>query len=204
MDVILLERIEKLGQMGDVVKVKAGFARNYLLPQQKALRATDGNKAMFETQKAQLEAKNLENRKEAEAVGDKMDGAKVILIRQAGEAGQLYGSVNARDVAEALTAAGFTVARSQVQLANPIKILGLHDVIVRLHPEVSVTITANVARTEDEAQVQADTGQAVVGEDAQEAADAAVEAAGAEAEEAETVEPVAEAEAEVEADDEDR
>ena len=199
MDVILLERIEKLGQMGDVVKVKAGFARNYLLPQQKALRATDGNKAMFETQKAQLEAKNLENRKEAEAVGSKMDGEKVILIRQAGEAGQLYGSVNARDVAEALTAAGFTVSRSQVQLANPIKILGLHDVIVRLHPEVSVTITANVARTEDEAQVQADTGQAVVGEDAQEAAGAEAEEA-----EAETVEPVAEAEAEVDADDEDK
>ncbi len=204
MEVILMERIEKLGQMGDVVKVKAGFARNYLLPQKKALRATDGNKAAFEAQKAQLEAQNLENRKEAEAVGGKMDGEKVILIRQAGEAGQLYGSVNARDVAEALTAAGFSVSRSQVQLANPIKILGLHDVIVRLHPEVSVTIVANVARTEDEAQVQADTGQAVVGEDAQEAADAAVEAAGAEAEEADAEEPAAEAEAEVEATEEDK
>ncbi|HBT42030.1 MAG TPA: 50S ribosomal protein L9, partial [Rhodospirillaceae bacterium] len=176
MDVILLERIEKLGQMGDVVKVKAGFARNYLLPQKGALRATEDNKRVFEAQKAQLEAQNLENRKEAEAVSTKMDGEKVVLIRQAGEAGQLYGSVNARDVAESLEAAGFTVARHQVELARPIKTLGLHDVIVRLHPEVTVTITANVARTPDEAQVQADTGVALVGDDAKEAADIAAEA----------------------------
>ena len=187
MDVILLERIEKLGQMGDVVKVKAGFARNYLLPQKKALRATEDNKRVFEAQKAQLEAQNLENRKEAEAVSTKMDGEKVVLIRQAGEGGQLYGSVNARDVAEALSAAGFTVARHQVELARPIKTLGLHDVIVRLHPEVTVTITANVARTPDEAQVQSDTGQAVVGDDAKEAADIAAEAAEAVAAQADAV-----------------
>jgi large subunit ribosomal protein L9 len=177
MEVILLERIEKLGQMGDVVKVKPGFARNYLLPQKKALRATEENKRVFDAQKAQLEAQNLENRKEAESIAAKMDGEKVILIRQAGEAGQLYGSVNARDVAEALAAAGFTVARSQVELSRPIKTLGLHDVIVRLHPEVTVTINANVARTEDEAQVQADTGQAVVGEDAADAAADAMDVA---------------------------
>ena len=187
MDVILLERIEKLGQMGDVVKVKAGFARNYLLPQKKALRATEDNKRVFEAQKAQLEAQNLENRKEAEAVSTKMDGEKVVLIRQAGEAGQLYGSVNARDVAESLEAAGFTVARHQVELARPIKTLGLHDVIVRLHPEVTVTITANVARTPDEAQVQADTGVALVGDDAKEAADIAAEAAEAVAAQADAV-----------------
>ena len=187
MDVILLERIEKLGQMGDVVKVKAGFARNYLLPQQKALRATEENKRVFEAQKAQLKTQNLESRKEAEAVATKMDGTKVILIRQAGEAGQLYGSVNARDVTEALDAAGFTVARRQVELARPIKNLGLHDVIVRLHPEVTVTITANVARTPDEAQVQSDTGMALVGEDAKEAADLAAEAAEAVAAQADAV-----------------
>lgn len=187
MYVILLERIEKLGQMGDVVKVKAGFARNYLLPQKKALRATENNKRVFEAQKVQLEAQNLENRKSAEAVSTKMDGEKVVLIRQAGEAGQLYGSVNARDVAEALEAAGFTVARHQVELARPIKTLGLHDVIVRLHPEVTVTITANVARTPDEAQVQSDTGVALVGDDAKEAADIAAEAAEAIAAQADAV-----------------
>ena len=187
MDVILLERIEKLGQMGDVVKVKAGFARNYLLPQKKALRATEDNKRVFEAQKAQLETQNLETRKEAEGVAAKMDGQKVILIRQAGEAGQLYGSVNARDVAEALDGAGFTVARHQVELARPIKTLGLHDVIVRLHPEVTVTITANVARTPDEAQVQSDTGVALVGDDAKEAADIAAEAAEAVAAQADAV-----------------
>lgn len=177
MDVILLERIEKLGQMGDVVNVKPGFARNYLLPQKKALRATDDNKRVFEAQKAQLEAQNLEHRKEAESVASKMDGEAIILIRQAGEAGQLYGSVNARDVAEALTAAGFTIARSQVELPTPIKTLGLHDVVVRLHPEVTVTVTANVARTEEEAKVQTDTGNAVVGEDAAEAAAEAMDVA---------------------------
>ncbi|PIW29077.1 MAG: 50S ribosomal protein L9 [Rhodospirillales bacterium CG15_BIG_FIL_POST_REV_8_21_14_020_66_15] len=187
MEVILLERIEKLGQMGDVVKVKAGFARNYLLPKKKALRATEDNKRVFETQKAQLEAQNLEHRKEAESVAAKMDGARVVLIRQAGEGGQLYGSVNARDVAEALTAAGFTIARHQVELARPIKTLGLHDVIVRLHPEVTVTINANVARTPDEAEVQADTGRAVLGEEAQEAADLASQAAEAVAAQADTV-----------------
>ena len=163
MQVILLERIEKLGQMGDVVTVRPGYARNYLLPQKKALRATDENRRVFEAQKVQLEAQNLERRQEAEAVATKMDAQVIVLIRQAGEAGQLYGSVNARDVAAALEAAGFSVGRSQVELATPIKTLGLHNVRVRLHPEVTVTVTANVARTEDEAQVQATTGQAVLG-----------------------------------------
>lgn len=209
MEVILLERIEKLGQMGDVVKVKPGFARNYLLPQKKALRATDGNKAVFEAQKAQLEAQNLEHRKEAESVAGKMDGEAIILIRQAGESGQLYGSVNARDIAGGLTEAGFTVARNQVEMNQPIKTLGLHDVTVRLHPEVAVTVTANVARTQDEAQVQTDTGQAVVGEEAQQAAnavDVASQAAEAVAAQADDVfeediagEAVAESAAEVEA-----
>ena len=163
MEVILLERIEKLGQMGDVVKVKPGFARNYLLPREKALRATEENKKRFEDQRAQLEAENLKLREEADAVAKKMEGLSVTLIRQAGEAGQLYGSVVARDIANEVTAAGFTVARGQVALAHPIKTLGLFDVSVNLHPEVSVTVTANVARSQDEAQIQAETGKAVTG-----------------------------------------
>ncbi|HEY9079659.1 50S ribosomal protein L9 [Magnetovibrio sp.] len=165
MEVILLERVEKLGQMGDVVKVKPGFARNYLLPREKALRATDANKKRFESQRAQLEAENLKLREEADAVAKKMEGLSVILIRQAGEAGQLYGSVNARDIAAEITAAGFTVARSQVNLVHPIKTLGLFDLSVSLHPEVTVTVTANVARTTEEAHTQAETGKAVVGEE---------------------------------------
>jgi len=165
MEVILLERIEKLGQMGDVVNVKPGFARNYLLPREKALRATDANKKRFEGQRAQLEAQNLKLREEADAVGKKMEGLSVILTRQAGEAGQLYGSVNARDIAASISAAGFTVSRSQINLADPIKTLGLFDLTVNLHPEVSTTVTANVARTMEEAETQAETGRAVVGED---------------------------------------
>ncbi|MEK9661302.1 MAG: 50S ribosomal protein L9, partial [Alphaproteobacteria bacterium] len=161
MEVILLERIEKLGQMGDVVNVKPGFARNYLLPRNKALRATDANRAYFETQRAQLEAENLTRRTEAEAVAGKVDGLTFAVLRQAGETGQLYGSVTARDVANAVSEAGITVGRGQVVLDTPIKTLGLHAVRVNLHPEVSVTVTANVARTEDEAAIQLERGYAV-------------------------------------------
>lgn len=162
MDVILLERIEKLGQMGDVVSVKPGFARNYLLPQGRALRATDGNRAQFDQQRAQLEAENLERKSEAEAVAAKMEGLTVVLIRQAGDAGQLYGSVSARDVADAVTSNGVTIKRSQVVLEKPIKTIGLHSVRVELHGEVIISITANVARSKDEAETQEKTGAAVL------------------------------------------
>lgn len=155
MDVILLERVEKLGQMGDVVDVKPGYARNFLLPRGKALRANKENRKRFEAERAQLEARNLELRKEAEAVETKLNGESVIVIRSASETGQLYGSVATRDVASALTEAGFTVARQQVELQRPIKMLGLHDVLIRLHPEVSATVTVNVARTQEEAERQA-------------------------------------------------
>lgn len=176
MHVILLERVEKLGQMGDEVKVKPGFARNYLLPRGKALRATPENKARFETEKAQLEAQNLERRSEAEAVAAKMEGASVVLVRQAGESGQLYGSVNARDVADGLTEGGYTVDRNQVRLDRPIKTLGLHEVALSLHPEVTVMVTANVARSVDEAEIQAETGKAVLSQAEEEARAAAEEA----------------------------
>lgn len=155
MDVILLERIEKLGQMGDVVTVKPGFARNYLLPQKKALRATDANKQVFETQRAQLETANLERRTEAESVAEKLDGLNFVIVRSASDNDQLYGSVTVRNIAQAITEEGFTVESKQVQLARPIKTVGMHDVIVRLHPEVSVTVKANVARSEEEAEMQA-------------------------------------------------
>ena len=155
MDIILLERVEKLGQMGDVVKVKNGYARNFLLPQKKALRASKDNIAYFETQKAQLEAQNLERRQEAEAVAGKMNDMSVVLIRSAGDTGQLYGSVSSRDISEAMVEAGTSVDRRQVELERPIKTLGLHGVRVRLHPEVVVTVMANVARTADEAEAQA-------------------------------------------------
>ena len=154
-DLILLERVEKLGQMGQVVKVRPGYARNYLLPQKKALRATKANLAYFETQRAQLEAVNLERRSEASEVAQKLDGVSVVIVRQAGESGQLYGSVSARDVAEAVTAAGFTIEKRQVVLERPIKSLGLHPVRVVLHPEVSVTVTANVAQSAEGAAMQA-------------------------------------------------
>ena len=154
-DVILLERVEKLGQMGQVVKVRPGYARNYLLPQKKALRATKDNLAYFETQRAQLEAVNLERRSEASEVAQKLDGVKVVLVRQAGESGQLYGSVSARDIADAVTEAGFTIEKRQVVLERPIKTLGLHPVRVVLHPEVSVTVSANVAQSAEEAAMQA-------------------------------------------------
>jgi large subunit ribosomal protein L9 len=154
-DLILLERVEKLGQMGQVVKVKPGYARNYLLPQKKALRATKENLAYFETQRAQLEASNLQRKSEATEIAAKLEGLSVVLVRQAGESGQLYGSVSARDIAEAVTEAGFTVERRQVVLDRPIKTLGLHPVRVVLHPEVSVTVTANVAQSAEEAEMQA-------------------------------------------------
>ncbi|MBM3517679.1 MAG: 50S ribosomal protein L9 [Alphaproteobacteria bacterium] len=155
MEVILLERIEKLGQMGDVVRVKDGFARNFLLPQRKALRATKANLGEFQSRRVQFEAHNLERRAEAEQIAGRLDGLSCVVLRQASEGGQLYGSVTARDIAEAAVAAGFTVGRGQVVLDGPIKSLGLHRVRVRLHPEVSVAVTINVARSAAEAEVQA-------------------------------------------------
>ena len=154
-DLILLERVDKLGQMGQIVKVKPGYARNYLLPQKKAMRATKENLAYFETQRTQLEANNLHRKSEAGDVAGKVEGLTVPLIRQAGESGQLYGSVAARDIAEAVTKAGFTVDKRQIVLDRPIKTLGLHRLRVMLHPEVAVTITANVAQSEEGARMQA-------------------------------------------------
>ena len=154
-DLILLERVDKLGQMGQIVKVKPGYARNYLLPQKKAMRATKENLAYFETQRTQLEANNLHRKSEAGDVAGKVEGLTVPLIRQAGESGQLYGSVAARDIAEAVTKAGFTVDKRQIVLDRPIKTLGLHRLRVMLHPEVAVTITVNVAQSEEGARMQA-------------------------------------------------
>lgn len=154
MQVILLERVEKLGQMGDVVRVKDGFARNYLLPKKKALRATKQNRSYFETQRAQLETRNLERKSEAEGVAGKLEGKRFVLLRQAGDRGQLYGSVSPRDIADVVGAGGFTVSRSQVPLDKAIKTIGLFPVAIVLHPEVRVHVTINVARTEDEAERQ--------------------------------------------------
>ncbi|WKW51715.1 50S ribosomal protein L9 [Rhodomicrobium lacus] len=176
MQVVLLQRIGRLGQMGDVVKVRPGFARNYLLPQGKALRATKENLVRFEKERAQLEAHNLERKQEAEAVAKKLDGQRVIVIRQAGDSGQLYGSVSTRDISDAVTAAGFTVDRGQVLLDHPIKTLGIHEVRVSLHPEVSVKVSVNVARTEEEALRQAK-GEDVLHERDEYAADYAAEQA---------------------------
>jgi large subunit ribosomal protein L9 len=155
MQVILLERIRSLGQMGDVVTVKNGYARNFLLPQGKALRATKANAAQFETQRAQLETRNLEKKNEAAEVGERLNNQSFIVIRQAGDTGQLYGSVSTRDIAEAVTEGGFSTDRRQVALAQPIKELGLHEVEVSLHPEVDVKIVVNVARSAEEAERQA-------------------------------------------------
>ncbi|MGB0681789.1 MAG: 50S ribosomal protein L9 [Magnetovibrionaceae bacterium] len=168
MDVILMERVENLGQMGDVVSVKPGFARNFLLPQGKAMRASEDNKKHFEAQRAQLEAANLKKRDEAQAIADKMESLTFSLIRQAGDAGQLYGSVNARDAATAIIEAGFTIDRHQVSLDKPIKTIGLHEILVRLHPEVAVIVTANVARSPEEAEIQLETGKAVIGSEEEE------------------------------------
>jgi large subunit ribosomal protein L9 len=160
MEVILLERVAKLGQMGETVKVRSGYARNFLLPRGKALRATEGNKKHFETQRAQLEARNLERRKEAEVVGEKLNGQSFIILRQSGETGVLYGSVSTRDLAEIMTQNGFTVDRNQIAINQPIKTIGLHAVPVALHPEVEVQVTINVARSPEEAERQA-RGEAV-------------------------------------------
>ncbi|GAA0543267.1 large subunit ribosomal protein L9 [Rhizomicrobium palustre] len=176
MQVILLERVEKLGQIGDEVKVKDGFARNYLLPQKKALRATKANREYFATQKAQIEANNLERKKDAEAVAVKLKDQVFVLLRQAGDRGQLYGSVSPRDISDIITNGGFTVARTQVPLDKPIKTIGLFPLTVVLHPEVRVSVTINVARTEEEAERQAQ-GEDVLAEktDAEEAVAAAEE-----------------------------
>jgi large subunit ribosomal protein L9 len=179
MNLILLERVPKLGQMGDVVKVKPGFARNYLLPQKKALRATKDNIAYFESQRKVLEAQNLERRSEAEAAGSKVKDLKVILIRQASEALQLYGSVTSRDIADGAVAAGVKIGRSQVELDKPIKTLGAHKIKVHLHPEVMIEITAVVARSPDEAEFLSKGGTLVAETEraAMEAAEAAQRAA---------------------------
>jgi large subunit ribosomal protein L9 len=181
MEVILLERVAKLGQMGEVVRVKDGFARNFLLPQGKALRATKDNRTKYEGMKQQLETRNLELKGEAEGVAGKLNGQSFIVQRQASDVGQLYGSVSARDIAMILTDGGFTVSRNQITLHAPIKMIGLHTLPVALHPEVEVTITINVARNADEAERQA-RGENVTqrredGDDAEEAAAAAKEAA---------------------------
>ncbi len=167
MEVILLERVSKLGQMGDVVNVKPGYARNFLLPEKKALRASKANIEAFEAQKAQLEAHNLETRNEAEALAEKLNDQQFTVIRSASDSGSLYGSVSPRDAAEAATEAGFTIERKQVMLTSPIKELGLHDVVVSLHPEVEVTIQLNVARSEEEAALQA-VGKSALGDAAEE------------------------------------
>jgi large subunit ribosomal protein L9 len=154
-ELILLQRVEKLGQMGDVVKVKPGYARNFLLPQKKALRASKDNRAKFAEQRAQLEAQNIKRREEAERIAERVGGLSVVIVRQAGESGSLYGSVNARDIADAATEAGLTINRSQVILEHPIKSLGLAQIRVALHPEVSIPVTVNVARSPEEAERQA-------------------------------------------------
>jgi large subunit ribosomal protein L9 len=170
MDVILLERISRLGQMGDTVKVKDGFARNFLLPQGKALRANEANKKKFEGQRSQLEARNLERKSEATAIAEKLDGKSFIIVRSAGETGQLYGSVSTRDISDLITAEGFSVNRNQVELNQPIKTIGLTNVAIALHPEVEVTVTLNIARSTEEAERQSKgemltTAEAIYGDD---------------------------------------
>ena len=155
MEVILLERIARLGQMGDVVRVKDGFARNFLLPQGKALRANDTNRARFEAERHQIEARNLERKTEADQVVARLSGQQFVVVRQAGETGQLYGSVTSRDIAEVMETAGFHVARSQITLHQPLKSIGMHEVQIVLHAEVDTRVTINVARSEDEAARQA-------------------------------------------------
>lgn len=174
MEVILLERIAKLGQMGDTVRVKDGFARNFLLPQGKALRANEANLKRFENQRAELEARNLERKTEAEAVAAKLDGMSFIAVRSAGETGQLYGSVSTRDIVELLAGEGFIITRNQVELNQPIKTVGITSITIALHPEVDVTVTINVARSTDEAERQAKgedltSAEAIYGEEVTEA-----------------------------------
>jgi len=168
MEVILLERIEKLGQMGDVVSVKPGYARNFLFPKRKALRASGSNIEHFEGQRRELEAENLARKSEAENIAGRMDGLQIPIIRSAGEAGQLYGSVNARDIAEGVIESGFKVNRNQIVIDRPIKMLGLFDVRVRLHPEVDATINVNVARSQDEAEQQNKLGRALLSQEEEE------------------------------------
>ncbi len=165
MDVILLERVAKLGQMGEVVRVKDGFARNFLFPRKKALRATEANRKRFEDQRSQLEARNLELKSEAQTVAEKLAGQSFVVIRQAGETGVLYGSVSSRDIADTLTQGGFSVARSQVAIQSPIKTIGLHNVPIHLHPEVEIAVTVNVARSEAEAERQARGEEAIIREE---------------------------------------
>lgn len=174
MQIILLEKVVNLGGLGDIVKVKDGYARNYLLPQGKALRANEANRKKFEAQRAELEARNLQRKQEAEAVAEKLNGQSFVVIRSAAETGQLYGSVSARDIAEVLDQAGFKVGRSQIVLKAPIKNIGIAEVAIALHAEVTATITLNVARTADEAERQArgeklDSAEAIYGEDITEA-----------------------------------
>ncbi|MEZ5936635.1 MAG: 50S ribosomal protein L9 [Hyphomonadaceae bacterium] len=189
MDVILLERVSKLGGIGDVVRVKSGFARNYLLPQGKALLATDGNKARFERERSLIEERNAQARDSAKAEGESLDGAVYVLIRQAGETGHLYGSVAARDIAAAATEAGHPIERRHVHLNQPIKNIGMHEVEIHLHPEVMVKVTLNVARSPDEAERQA-RGENVI------EATLAAERAAADEQAAEIAEAAAEASAE--------
>lgn len=182
MEVILLERIARLGQMGDVVRVRDGYARNFLLPQGKALRANDANRKKFETEKVHLEARNLERMSEAQQVGVRLGGQSFVVVRQAGETGQLYGSVTSRDLAELVEAAGFSVARSQIDLNVPLKTIGIHQVRIVLHSEVDTHVSVNVARSEDEAARQARGEDVTMGE-AGEAADESTPAEAAAADE---------------------
>ena len=163
MDVILLERIERLGQMGDVVRVKPGFARNFLLPRKKALRATKENKTLFDAQRATLEARNVERRSEAEGLAEQVKDLSVVIIRQASESGQLYGSIRPRDIAEAVSSKGVTIERTQVRLNQPIKMIGITKVKVSLHPEVMIEVGVNVARSPEEAELQAQGKSVIVG-----------------------------------------
>jgi large subunit ribosomal protein L9 len=167
MEIILLERVPNLGQMGEVVRVRDGYARNYLIPQGKALRATKSSLESFEQRRAQLEAANLERRREAEAAAGSIDGRSVVVIRQASESQQLYGSVSTRDIAAAFTESGVTIERAQVRLDAPLKTLGVHMVPIALHPEVEVTVTVNVARSQEEAEIQAGHREAPVEEEAE-------------------------------------
>ena len=164
MEVILLERVENLGVMGDVVRVKPGYARNFLFPNEKAVPASNENKASFENKRLEIEAKNIETKAEAEKVASKIKGEILILVRQAGDSGQLYGSVNSRDIKNTLKDMGYELDRNQISLNKPIKSVGIHNVSIALHPEIYVEVVANVARSEEEAKIQTETGEAVIAE----------------------------------------
>ena len=164
MEVILLERVENLGIMGDVVRVKPGYARNFLFPNEKAVPASNENKASFENKRLEIEAKNIETKAEAEKVASKIKGETLILVRQAGDSGQLYGSVNSRDIKNTLKDMGYELDRNQISLNKPIKSVGIHNVSIALHPEIYVEVIANVARSEEEAKIQTETGEAVIAE----------------------------------------